>query len=101
MRNIPEKWYLKVTNENVTEIDEWRTSGPLSAVEGYILSENQPYKNSKNKGYWVRTKGEIDKLGGSLFTRYIAITTTSGSLFKTYCLNCSVMIISYSKYEIS
>jgi len=49
LEKLPRKWCVKVTEDNVKLLSDWRTSGSLGTVRrGYVL-----YPNQKVKGFWV------------------------------------------------
>jgi hypothetical protein len=52
MKTLPERWCLKVTSENISEVAQWRTAG-ICVRGGYIMYEGYI---GKIKGYWERIK---------------------------------------------
>jgi hypothetical protein len=90
---LPEKWYLKVTSENIEEINKWRTAGSIdtSYITGYVLS-----KYYDRKGHYVSSKKNPILVEYSLITTeqfFIHVlkkdiiskkTITRGNLIKLY-----------------
>jgi hypothetical protein len=48
---LPEDWYIKVTEENKEILGQWRHSGPLNEVHGYVCSRLEP--DGTHRGWWV------------------------------------------------
>ena len=66
---IPLGWYLQVTDENVKEINKWRTAGWLDkGTEGWISHEG--YKGVR--GYWTSDKPrELEEITTEQFFKHV------------------------------
>ena len=55
LKELPEKWYIKITNENVKLLGNWRDAGELGrAIDGYCVSEY-----NRNIGYYFSSLTDI------------------------------------------
>lgn len=52
IRELPKEWHIKVTPENKSKLEDWRTSGGIAGIDGYVHSHGIVSTQTERRGYW-------------------------------------------------